>query len=45
MKLRIVVTILLLVFLIVAALALSPGQRVLAELPGSTPAQQIAPAR
>ena len=45
MKLRITATILLLALLIMAALALSPGQQVLAEPPAGPPIQQVAPAK
>lgn len=43
MKLRVVVTILLLVALIVTALIMAPGRHVLALPPDGTAIQQVAP--
>ncbi len=44
MKVRIAMTIMLLVMLIVAALALAPGPRALAEPPVGTTIELVAPA-
>lgn len=43
MKLRVVVTVLLLITLIVTALILAPGRHVLALPPDGTAIQQVAP--